>query len=284
MKMRRSVSRWMLTYILIVGTMVLTGCSPNADDYKKKPYNVTDEERVKYAEGLLGTTIDPEQDWVLTSEYSVSITADAHLGTISKVIVLDSNPYAGVSSVMASAAATNNAKVALTFRAPKDSLMYAACVSTDGKCIARPFLPGKEQQVSFVVAPGSYSDSQAAPRRADRIDIDYPTYKQFSIKDFINFRKALYENLPDGQTAKTPFFGNSAYIRLHGRNADAWYSDNNRNNGSARYCYDYSEQELASFVPIIQNAAVEIKKVHVFFNNHPDGNGAKNAKKLKEML
>lgn len=197
--MRQSVSRWMLTYILIVGTMVLTGCSPNADDYKKKPYNVTDEERVKYAEGLLGTTIDPEQDWVLTSEYSVSITADAHLGTISKVIVLDSNPYAGISCVMASAAATNNAQVALSFRAPKDSLMYAACISTDGKCIARPFLPGKEQQVSFVVAPGSYSDSQAAPRRADRIDIDYPTYKQFSIKDFINFRKALYENLPDGQ-------------------------------------------------------------------------------------
>ncbi len=92
------------------------------------------------------------------------------------------------------------------------------------------------------------------------------------------------KNLPDGQTAKTPFFGSSAYIRLHGRNADAWYSDNNRNNGSARYCYDYSEQELASFVPIIQNAAAKVKKVHVFFNNHPDGNGAKNAQKLKEML
>lgn len=92
------------------------------------------------------------------------------------------------------------------------------------------------------------------------------------------------KNLPDGQTVKTPFFGSSAYIRLHGRNADAWYSDNSRNNGSARYCYDYSEEELQSFVPVIQNAAVEIKKVHVFFNNHPDGNGAKNAQKLKEML
>ena len=92
------------------------------------------------------------------------------------------------------------------------------------------------------------------------------------------------KNLPDGQSAKTPFFSASAYIRLHGRNADAWYSDNSQNNGSARYCYDYSEEELQSFVPVIQNATAKVKKVHVFFNNHPDGNGAKNAQKLKEML
>ena len=92
------------------------------------------------------------------------------------------------------------------------------------------------------------------------------------------------KNLPDGQTAKTPFFGNCAYIRLHGRNANAWYADNRQNNGSARYCYDYSDEELASFVPVIQNAAVKVKKVHVFFNNHPNGNGAKNAQRLKEMV
>ena len=92
------------------------------------------------------------------------------------------------------------------------------------------------------------------------------------------------KNLPDGQTAKTPFIGSSAYIRLHGRNANAWYSDSSGNNGSARYCYDYSDEELAAFVPVIQNAAVKVKKVHVFFNNHPNGNGAKNAQKLKEML
>ena len=92
------------------------------------------------------------------------------------------------------------------------------------------------------------------------------------------------KDLPDGQTLQTPFIGSNAYIRLHGRNANAWYSDNRQNNGSARYCYDYSDEELAAFVPVIQNAAVKVKKVHVFFNNHPNGNGAKNAQKLKEML
>ncbi len=53
---------------------------------------------------------------------------------------------------------------------------------------------------------------------------------------------------------------------------------------SARYCYNYSDEELQSFVPVIQSAAVKVKKVHVFFNNHPDGNGATNAQRLKEML
>ena len=92
------------------------------------------------------------------------------------------------------------------------------------------------------------------------------------------------KHLPGGQTANTPFIGNCAYIRLHGRNANAWYSENGGNNGSARYCYDYSDEELASFVPVIQDAAVKVKKVHVFFNNHPNGNGAKNAQRLKQML
>ena len=86
--------------------------------------------------------------------------------------------------------------------------------------------------------------------------------------------------LPDGKTVKSPFFGENAYIRLHGRNENAWYA----NEGSARYTYDYSEEELQSFVPVIQNAILVSKKVQVFFNNHPDGNGVKNAYRLKQIL
>ena len=86
--------------------------------------------------------------------------------------------------------------------------------------------------------------------------------------------------LPDGKTVQTPFIGDNAYIRLHGRNENAWYSQK----GSARYTYDYSDEELQSFVPVIDQAAVVCKKVHVFFNNHPNGSGAKNAQRLKQML
>lgn len=114
------------------------------------------------------------------------------------------------------------------------------------------------------------------------------------------------KNLPDGTVTNTPFIGSNAYIRLHGRNANAWYAHapkaqpsiisthangakatyaaGDSSNGSARYCYDYSDNELSQFVPIIRAAVREGKKVQVYFNNHPNGSGAKNGLKLKEMI
>ena len=114
------------------------------------------------------------------------------------------------------------------------------------------------------------------------------------------------KNLPDGTVMGTPFIGVNAYIRLHGRNEGAWYAHAPKvqtsitfahangakatytagefQNGSARYCYDYSDEELAQFIPIIKAAGREGKKVQVYFNNHPNGSGAKNGLKLKEMI
>lgn len=92
------------------------------------------------------------------------------------------------------------------------------------------------------------------------------------------------KNLPDGSTMSTPFIGSNAYIRLHGRNEGAWYATGDSPNGSARYCYDYSDDELAQFVPVVIKAGGEGKKVQIYFNNHPNGSGAKNAAKLKNMI
>ena len=114
------------------------------------------------------------------------------------------------------------------------------------------------------------------------------------------------KNLPDGTVMKTPFIGNNAYIRLHGRNEEAWYvhapkvqtsitsahangakatyTARETPNGSDRYCYDYSDEELTQFVPIVKAAVREGKKVQVYFNNHPNGSGARNAISLKKMI
>ena len=114
------------------------------------------------------------------------------------------------------------------------------------------------------------------------------------------------KNLPDGTVMGTPFIGENAYIRLHGRNEGAWYAHapkaqtsiisahangakatytaRETSNGSDRYCYDYSDEELAQFVPIIKAAGRAGKKVQVYFNNHPNGSGAKNAISLKKMI
>ena len=90
----------------------------------------------------------------------------------------------------------------------------------------------------------------------------------------------LPEALEGPPSPSSPLF----YLRLHGRNADAWYADTNTPNGSARYDYNYTDQELSQFVPVIQNAVLTGKKPVVFFNNHPNGSGARNAKKLFELL
>jgi len=198
MRRKQTLLLALTAIIFSYGSVALTSCKHDTDNYLK-PYPVTDQERVEYAQKILGVTIDPEQDWELTSEYSVTIVANAHLNGISKVAVLDGNPYAGSSAILAYAAASNNAEAKLTFRAPSTAeMLYAACMTNDGKCIARAFVPGKDEKVSFVVVPGDLEDSEATTRSADAI-IDYPTYKKFRIKDFFNFRKALYENLPDGQ-------------------------------------------------------------------------------------
>lgn len=83
--------------------------------------------------------------------------------------------------------------------------------------------------------------------------------------------------------------GPIAYIRLHGRNANAWYAQDSASptekaNASARYLYDYSDEELVQFVPGISRIKDKGKLIQVYFNNHPNGNGAKNAKKLKDMV
>ena len=93
----------------------------------------------------------------------------------------------------------------------------------------------------------------------------------------------------DSNEMKSPFIGKTAYIRLHGRNENAWYAkasvqNPGDKNGSERYRYDYSDAELCEFVPVVQSALVEGKRTAVFFNNHPDGSGAKNAKRLSEMI
>ena len=89
-------------------------------------------------------------------------------------------------------------------------------------------------------------------------------------------------SLPRENTSILP--GPLFYLRMHGRNGEAWYSSEENQSSSARYTYDYSDAELEEFSPIITRAVITGKKPIVFFNNHPNGSGARNAVKLKEML
>ena len=188
--------------LMICGIVVLTGCKHNMDDYMPQPYTTTSTDRLKYAEEALGVKIDPKQDWTLSNRYSVKVTVDADLENISQVAVLDGNPYLSVTNLLATSPATNNATVTLSFLAPSVSdIFYVACISEDGQCIARPFLPGEDTSVSF--GDAAEEDQPASPRRAANFDnaqiLDNLFYSNRVVKDFYSFRDAVVKILPEGK-------------------------------------------------------------------------------------
>jgi uncharacterized protein YecE (DUF72 family) len=71
-----------------------------------------------------------------------------------------------------------------------------------------------------------------------------------------------------------------SYIRMHGRNKEKWYS----NEGSERYNYLYSKEELSEWLPRIHQVKNYSDITIIDFNNHPIGRAIQNARELKELL
>ncbi len=82
--------------------------------------------------------------------------------------------------------------------------------------------------------------------------------------------------LPSPQNLVT---GGKAYIRMHGRNAQNWWEGD----ATSRYDYDYSDDELMSWIPKIFSMAQKAV-LFIAFNNHARGNAVKNAKQLAALL
>lgn len=71
-----------------------------------------------------------------------------------------------------------------------------------------------------------------------------------------------------------------AYLRLHGRNAEKWYAGE----GSERYDYLYSGNELLDWVNQIHEMEIGADTVIISFNNHPMGKAVQNARMLAGLL
>ena len=71
-----------------------------------------------------------------------------------------------------------------------------------------------------------------------------------------------------------------AYIRFHGRNEKAWWNGQ----GSERYNYEYSKEELKEWLNNISQILKKSPKTYIFFNNHPQGKAIKNARDMMEIL
>lgn len=76
--------------------------------------------------------------------------------------------------------------------------------------------------------------------------------------------------------------GPIGYLRLHGRNADAWFT---RGAGrDAKYDYLYSPAELRRFAPLVAELRARTETTIVVTNNHFRGKGPANALELKHLL
>lgn len=71
----------------------------------------------------------------------------------------------------------------------------------------------------------------------------------------------------------------TAYIRLHGRNAEQWWDG-----GPLRYDYSYSDEELQYWKEKITKLAAKVKATYVFFNNCHLGQAVRNAARFAAML
>jgi uncharacterized protein YecE (DUF72 family) len=71
------------------------------------------------------------------------------------------------------------------------------------------------------------------------------------------------------------------YMRLHGRNAAAWWK---HDKSEDRYDYLYSADELKEFVETADAARRLVKKLYLYTNNHFSAKSVANAAMIKEQL
>jgi uncharacterized protein YecE (DUF72 family) len=71
------------------------------------------------------------------------------------------------------------------------------------------------------------------------------------------------------------------YVRFHGRNALGW----RLNKMATQFDYDYSDDELGTWIDERLRRLVDAAKTGVlFFNNHVRGQAQKNARRLLDLL
>jgi uncharacterized protein YecE (DUF72 family) len=75
-----------------------------------------------------------------------------------------------------------------------------------------------------------------------------------------------------------------AYVRLHGRRYDTWFSDDPETPPSERYNYLYSQEELDPWAARIRRVAGGSDSTFVITNNHFEGKAVVNALQLIRLL
>ena len=91
-------------------------------------------------------------------------------------------------------------------------------------------------------------------------------------------------DLPElpGLPPRTAFVtSETAYVRLHGRNAAKWWD---HDEAWERYDYSYTAEELGEWAPYLLEMDAKAKDLYVFANNHWEGQSIDTARQLRLLL
>lgn len=89
-------------------------------------------------------------------------------------------------------------------------------------------------------------------------------------------------DVPGAMDARPPLAARHAYLRFHGRRADAW-GENGARDG-LRYDHLYTREELAPWVERVHAHQRAGREVRAFFNNAPRAQAVANALDLLELM
>jgi uncharacterized protein YecE (DUF72 family) len=128
------------------------------------------------------------------------------------------------------------------------------------------------------------------------IEVRHSTWSSKEAIDFIDALDITLCTIDQPEIGKAIQFdpvitNETAYLRFHGRNVDAWKKslanigkEQSYAQQSERYNYLYTQGELAEVMQKIRLIYDKVKKIFIIMNNHPHGNAVVNAKEFMEML
>lgn len=119
------------------------------------------------------------------------------------------------------------------------------------------------------------------------VEVRHATWYEEGFLKWLAERRVAFTNIDQ------PIFGGSLgptdavtadfyYVRLHGRNREAWFSEDS--GAEERYDYLYKREELAPWVERIEGMQTKSQRGFVITNNHFRGQGVTNALELSVDL
>ncbi len=119
------------------------------------------------------------------------------------------------------------------------------------------------------------------------VEVRHRSWQQLAVRQFLAEHQVAFCNIDQPQVSyalgETDWVsGPFAYLRLHGRNRQNWFTK--MDDVGARYDYLYSPQELAVLADRARRLLVQAPETYLIFNNHPRGQAVANALEMQALL